>query len=131
MILDASGRIAVKCSHCGKYKTFDINLFKIKDKVVFKCSCGKNVLRMHINKGELFVDIPCIVCEIKHSYRFKLKDLMVKPMDIATCPVTGMEIAFLGRNKNVDDFVERYMNDMIELLNFLGTGKERARRIVK
>ncbi len=131
MILDASGRIAVKCSQCGKYKIFDINLFEVKDKEVFKCSCGKNILRIHINKGELLVDIPCIACEIQHSYRFKLKDLMSKPMDIAVCPVTGIEIAFLGRNKNVDDFVIRYMNDMNELLKLLGIGEERTRRIVK
>jgi hypothetical protein len=131
MIYNASGRIAVKCSQCGKYKIFDINLFTIKDKKVFKCSCGEEILKMHINRGELVMEIPCIACEIQHSYRFKLKDLMNKPIDIASCPVTGIEIAFLGRKKNVDDFVIRHIKDMNELLKFLGIEEERTRKIVK
>lgn len=120
MVFDASSKIAVKCSKCGKYNIIDLNIFNLKSKREFNCSCGQTLLSAHINKKELITDINCIACENKHSYRFKIREVVEGKINIITCPYNGMEIAFLGKNERVDSFVKRYMDDMYQLLKYLG-----------
>lgn len=131
MILNASSKIAVKCGECGKYNVIDINIFELKIQTSLRCSCGHRMFRAGVAKGELILDIDCIACEKEHSYRFKLKDLLERPLNIISCPSTGMEIAFLGKDCYVDDVVKRYMDDMFELLKALGVVEERMTSVVK
>lgn len=126
MILDASRKIAVKCSECGKYSILSTNFFEMKIPSSHRCSCGHRMFKSYINKGEITIDIECIACENTHSYKFKLKDIIERPISIISCPATGMEIAFLGKDNYVDDVVQRYMEDMFELLKALGIIEERA-----
>jgi len=60
-----------------------------------------------------------------------VKDIIKKQLLILSCPVTGMEIAFLGKGDYVDKVVDRYMVDMYELLNYLGIIDKKESRIVK
>lgn len=131
VILNASCKIAVKCSECGKYNIKDINIFKLKVPTSVRCSCGHSMFKGHVRDGELLLDIDCIACEKQHNYRYKIKDLLDRPLNIISCPKTGMEIAFLGKDSNVDDIVKQYMDDMYELLKFLGIIEHRDRRVVK
>lgn len=131
MVLDSSCRIAVKCSECGKYNLVDLNIFNMKIPTSLRCDCGHRMLKSYINNSQLNLDIDCIACEKQHSYKFRLKDVMERPMNIISCPVTGMEIAFLGKEAYVDDIVERYMEDMHKLLKSLGVIDDITSRVVK
>lgn len=120
MIIDARGKMAVKCSKCGKYSIVDIDLFRLIEKNSFQCKCGHKMMSARVIKGELRVEIDCIACEKQHTYRFKLKRIIKQPMNIICCPATGMELALLGRDNYVNEFVKKYMDDMLELLRTLG-----------
>lgn len=131
MLLDALGKLAVKCSKCGKYNIVNLNIFELKVSTDIMCDCGQRMFRVSVKNGEFLIDIDCIACEKQHSYKFKIKDIINIPINIISCPVTGMEIAFLGKDGYVDNVVERYMNDMYELLKFLGVIEERPQKVVK
>lgn len=120
MIIDMTGKIAVKCSKCGTYRIVDIDLFKLREAKEFYCKCGHKMLKANVTKGELRLEIDCIACEKQHTYRFKLKRVIMQPMNIISCPTIGMEIAFLGKDYHVNGFVRKYMNDMLELMKSLG-----------
>lgn len=131
MLLDASGKIAVKCSRCGRYDDFNINIFNLISKNDFKCSCNEHLFTAYVEKGNIIINIRCIACERQHIYRFKIREIMQKPLNIISCPNTGMEIGFLGRNEKVDEFVNRYMGDMYELLKSLGVVDDEIKSLVK
>lgn len=131
MLLNASNKLAVKCSRCGKYNITDINIFKLKNHSSICSECGHEMYRANIVKGELVLSVDCIACEKEHSYRFKLKEALERPLNIISCPLTGMEIAFLGNEASVDDIVKRYMEDMFELLSSLGIIETRVTKVVK
>lgn len=131
MLLNASNKLAVKCSQCGKYNITDINIFKLKNHTSTCSECGHKMYKALINKGELLLSIDCIACEKEHSYRFKLREVLERPLNIISCPLTGMEIAFLGNESSVDDIVKRYMEDMFELLTSLGIIETRPTKVVK
>lgn len=120
MIIDTRGKMAVKCSKCGKYSIVDIDLFSLIEPKDFHCKCGHKMLSARVTKGELRLGIECIACEKQHTYRFKLKHVIKQPMNIICCSATGMELALLGRDDYVNYFVKRYMDDMLELLRTLG-----------
>lgn len=120
MILNTTGKIAVKCSKCGKYNIVDFDLFKLNEARSYHCKCGHRILKAKVAKGELILDIDCIACEKQHTYKFKLKRVIKQPINIISCSAVGMEIAFLGKDYHVNDFVRKYMDDMFELLKSLG-----------
>lgn len=124
MVLNASSKIAVKCSECGKYNIIDLNFFKLKTPASTRCSCGQKMITAKVCKRELNLNIECIACEKPHEYRFKLKDILEKPLNIISCPHTGMEIALLGKDNYVEDIVDKYMDDVYELLKYLGVIEE-------
>lgn len=120
MILNTSGKIAVKCSKCGIYSIVDINLFKLKNAKNYHCKCGHRILKANVSGGELILNIDCIACEKQHTYRYKLARVIKQPINIISCKAVGMEIAFLGKDYHVNDLVRKYMDDMYELLKYLG-----------
>lgn len=131
MLLNASSRIAVKCSECGKYNIVDLSIFKLKIPTSHRCDCGHKMFKAYVNKSQLIMDIDCIACEKQHSYRFKLKEIMELPISIISCPITGIEIAFLGNDDYVSDIVKRYMEDMQEIFKSFGVIENVTSRVVK
>lgn len=131
MLLNASSRIAVKCSGCGKFSVVDLNIFKMTMPTSHRCDCGNRMFRTHVCKSLLILDIDCIACETIHSYKFSLKDVMQQRMNLISCPVTGIEIAFLGKYDFVNDIVERYIEDMKIVFKSFGVLENKASRVVK
>lgn len=131
MIVNTLNKIAVKCSECSKYTVADLNLFKLKVPTNVMCECGNSIFKVYIKDNKLIININCIACDDNHSYVFNMKDIIKKQLLILSCPVTGMEIAFLGKGNYVDKVVDRYMVDMYELLNYLGIIDKKESRIVK
>ncbi|EYE89878.1 hypothetical protein Q428_00495 [Fervidicella metallireducens AeB] len=131
MIFNASSKIAVKCSECGKFSIINLDFFKLKTATSFRCDCGSKLLKIQIINNELLIEIDCIACEKTHAYKYRLKDIIERPVTIISCPLIGMEIAFLGKEKFVEDIVTRYMEDMYQLLKYLGIVEERPSRVVK
>lgn len=129
MVLNASSKIAVKCSECGKYNIIDLNFFKLKTPASIKCGCGQKIITAKVSKMELVLNIECIACEKPHEYRFKFKDILEKTLNIISCPHTGMEIAFLGKDSYVEEVVDKYMDDVYELLKYLGAIEEEKAEI--
>lgn len=131
MVLNAYSRIAVKCSECGKYNIVDLNIFQLKIPTSVRCDCEHRMFKAHIYKSQLMLDIDCIACDEHHNYSLRLKEVMKSQMDIISCPLTGMEIAFLGKDVFVDEIVKRYLDDMKELLKSLDAIDIVATKVVK
>jgi uncharacterized protein YlaI len=112
--------IAVKCSSCGKFKKIDIDLFKAKEAKGLKCECGGSLLSYKIVNKEVVLDIKCVFCDRIHRYKFKLKDIIEKPLKIINCSFNGFEIAFAGKDDAINAIIDRYENDFDELLKILG-----------
>lgn len=131
MLIKTILKIAVKCSQCGEYKLIDLDLFRLKGRKEFYCECNNKILSTHISKGELIIDVKCITCEILHSYKFKISEVLKQQINIISCPAIGMEIAFLGQESYVQDFVNRSFVDMCELLKSLGITTKRRGKLAK
>ena len=120
MFISPTFKMAIKCSKCGEYVPFNIDLFKAKSSSSLKCSCGHDVLSYELKNGELHFEIDCVVCDKKHKYRYKVKELIERPLKVVNCPFSGIEIAFAGKHSSVDGIIIRYESDFEEFLMSLG-----------
>ncbi|KMT22810.1 hypothetical protein [Clostridium cylindrosporum] len=131
MILNASNKIAVKCSECGKYNVSDFNMFNLKVNNTIRCNCNKDIVLIGFNATDIILKISCIACDNYHIYNIKRKDILEKNINIVACPDSGMEIAFFGKTPYIDDIIEKYMNDMLNLLKFIGVVEDKSKRVLK
>lgn len=115
--------LAVRCANCGKIKFHNLSIFKLaqEGKINLKCDCGNNELGIKLNKNKkLLIDVPCLACDIIHTYIYELKDILKRRVSVICCNETDFELCFIGREKDVKDIVFRYQEDLNILLGELG-----------
>jgi hypothetical protein len=122
-LLDTNLIVAIRCPDCGKIKFHSISMFKLPSnaRVDLFCDCGSTEMTIIIKDNKaVLVDIPCIACEINHTYTYSLKDILRRKVIIVCCTDTGLELCFMGSEKDVRDVVVRYQEDINTLLGELG-----------
>ncbi|MEG0641222.1 MAG: hypothetical protein RR515_01375, partial [Clostridium sp.] len=102
MILNAEGKIAVKCSQCGRYNVSDFNIFTMKNRNTIKCDCSNDLVLIGFNLSDIILKINCVACDTYHIFTVKRKDILEKNINIVACPASGMEIAFFGKTPYID-----------------------------
>lgn len=131
MILNASNKIAVKCNECGKYNVSDFNIFSLKEQNIIKCECGNELVLIGFNDVDIILRVKCIACDTDHIFKVSRKTVLEKNINILTCPNTAMEIAFFGKTPYIDDIIEKYMDDMLNLLKHIGIVEDKSKTVLK
>lgn len=136
-VLDTNLVLAVRCSNCGRIKFHNISTFKLplNTKLDLHCGCGYNEIAITLKDNKIILaDIPCLACDINHTYIYNLKDILKRKVTIISCNETGLELCFMGMEKDVKDVVSKYQEDINLLLGELGllqgTGEDIRKGII-
>lgn len=122
-LLDTNLIIAVRCPNCGKIKFHSISVFKLppNTRLGLFCDCGIAEMTLKLNDNKtVLMDIPCIACDINHTYTYGLKEILRRKVIILCCIDTGLELMFMGSEKDVKNVVAKYKEDINTLLGELG-----------
>lgn len=123
MLIDTSITIAYKCSSCGSIGFYNASLFKLlKDgENNFSCRCKKSELTVTGNESGYLVKISCIGCGNYHIYSVDRKEIIKKGIVVLSCPETGLQLCFTGRDepvrKKVDD-LEKQLDQLIDMFGY-------------
>lgn len=123
MLIDTSVTIAYKCSSCGSIGFYNASLFKLlKDgENNFGCRCKKSELTVTGNESGYLVKISCIGCGNYHIYSVDRKEIIKKGIVVLSCPETGLQLCFTGRDelvrKKVDD-LEKQLDQLIDMFGY-------------
>ncbi len=123
MLFETNISAAVKCTECGKLGIVDISLFDLskKDSHHCTCECGKVLLKIKSSGCKNFrVYIPCVGCDKEHLYVFNSRQVLSEKVKILSCPVSRMDIAFIGNRSLVREVAAKQERDLQELINVLG-----------
>ncbi|MFZ5353365.1 MAG: hypothetical protein ACOZCL_11695 [Bacillota bacterium] len=123
MLFETNISAAVKCSGCGKLHIVDISLFDLSGKGVHECTCecGKAFLKIKSSDCKNFrIYIPCLGCDKEHLYVFMSRQVLSEKVKILSCPVSRMDIAFIGNRSLVREVATKYEKDLQELISVLG-----------
>lgn len=122
MLIDLKASMAYICPFCSDVTTRNINIFKFSgsDSVNFRCShagCRTDCISVRKKNSKYIVNIDCPICGDKHSFTLSVDRFWSKKLLTLSCPVSGMEIFFLGGKKDVKDALEKKTD---ELADFIG-----------
>lgn len=123
MLIDASVTIAYKCTFCGSFKFLNISLFTFlyNKSCSLSCHCKKSWIAIkREGENKYLFSIPCIGCGREHAYLLKRKMILSGQTQTITCPDTGMQICFIGRDEVVRRKIDNLEKELDELMDTYG-----------
>lgn len=133
-VLDTNLILAVRCSNCGKIKFHNISTFKlpVNIKLNLYCDCGYNEMNVTLKDNKtILADVPCLACDINHTYSYSLKDILRRKVTVICCSETELELCFMGAERDVKNIVSKYQEDISLLLGELGLFQDEGADIKK
>lgn len=122
-LLDTNLLFAVRCANCGKITLHNVSIFKLlqQEKTELCCECSFTEASVTLKNNRcIHLDIPCLACEVKHTYKYSINNLLKRKVTVICCSDTELELCFLGKTEDVKYTVYKYQQGINELLNELG-----------
>lgn len=122
MVFDTNISISVRCTKCGRLIIADMSFFQMKNgnMVCTRCSCGEVVAKVKSRDFKTFhVIIPCLICGKEHKYVYTWESLPWEKVKILSCPSSFFDLAFIGGQKPIRNFVRKRQKDIKELFEAL------------
>ena len=68
------------------------------------------------NDGKMRLIVPCLVCATPHSYIISNKVFFDSDIFVISCSMSGVDICFFGKEKELESAIIRSNNELIELV---------------
>lgn len=105
--IDSDSVIASRCPECGAIiaeRTVNLTQTPGSENII-KCKiCGKSSMTIRFcPDGNIRLSVPCLLCAHQHPYTLKSFSFLEKKLFILPCSYSGLDICFIGSEKNVDE----------------------------
>lgn len=110
MLIFSQTTVALRCPSCGRLDFFALSRFSFKkgESVKIHCECGKCLLTIqHRDRRNYYVQSECIMCDAKHSYIYRSKELWNEKGLSLVCDNTGIDVGFIGSRETVMQSIKR------------------------
>ena len=117
MLVPAQTTIAIRCPGCGKVNLATLSRFAVKAGKTLKviCECGSCLMLISKNKGEIYLQTECVMCDTKHLFKYRPAQLWQGGILQLMCEKAGSEIGFIGPSDEVKEAVENAEKKMHEI----------------
>lgn len=112
--------IAFRCPVCGTAIVGDLNLFVLGgQELSLSCKeCGEEspALTAKLTKsGKISFIIPCLTCPNPHHFTVETTVLFSRDLFILQCPLTALDLCFVGTQEKVEEALEENRKQLLEL----------------
>ena len=111
--------IAYRCPECGTANIGLVGKFTLRaDMVRLRCDCegGSSLDIKAGGEGKIRLSVPCIFCKQNHSYTVSEALFFDKDKFLLSCPYSGMDIAVLGSEEDVQGELARTGEELSRLM---------------
>lgn len=110
--------LAYRCPVCGGVPTSMVGAFSLSgDLFKLKCSCGGSSMTLEkLRDGKLSLTVPCVACPSPHIYTLSKDVFYNSDVFVIPCSLCGVDICFIGKEKNVADAVNRSNEEILKIL---------------
>ncbi len=110
--------LAYRCPACGGVVTSMVGAFSLSGNMFrLKCSCGGSHMTVEkTNDGKMRLIVPCMVCSSDHSYIISNEVFFDSDVFVIGCSMSGIDICFIGKEKQVEDAILRSNEEIIEMV---------------
>lgn len=119
MLISTQRSLMARCPLCGRLGFHPFSLFHLNEQEPLRISCGCGFEKLVIQaKGrEVLLELPCLLCEELHSYKFTKRQMGESSLLGLKCTETGQELGFLGTPVAIDRLVRSRYNDLESIIN--------------
>ena len=111
--------IAYRCPECASSIFGIVGKFALSANMVrLKCDCDKpSSLDICVtNDGKLRLSVPCLFCKQNHNYVVSEAVFFDREKFLLNCPYTGMDIAFIGEEEDINTELKRTEEEIGRLM---------------
>lgn len=124
MLVDLKKVVACLCPFCSNVCSKLVTAFNFsgKHKVQLICStqgCHEQCADITEKSGKYKLDAECPICGEKHSYTMSKQSFWNKQISTFKCPVSGIDILFIGNRENVEKAIEENTDVYMQIINEL------------
>ncbi len=120
MVIEPRKRyISYRCPECLTATTGLVGRFALRAGLVrLKCDCekGSSLDISSTSDGKVRLSVPCIFCKQSHSYVISEAVFFDRERFLLSCPYSGMDIAFLGEEKDITEALQRTEREINQIL---------------
>ncbi len=123
MIVSTIVTVTLRCPSCGKMDFQALSLFSFARKKTIKisCSCGTGLISVGTkDRKNFWLQVDCIMCETKHLFNLKLKQIWSDHVYTVKCDETDVEIGFIGPRDKVRECLKSQDKSLREMAEDLG-----------
>lgn len=123
MLITTVTTLAIRCPECGALEFHNLSRFALsgRAKLQVSCSCGAFLLGVVSRQpGNYWIQVPCGYCETKHIREITGTRLWGKETIFLTCPESGLELGFIGKEGEVKALAESLDTGLETLMDEIG-----------
>lgn len=110
--------VAYRCPSCGSVVRSMVGVFGLTaDMLRLKCPCGNSEMTVvYTSDKKVRMTVPCFLCPNPHNYTVSSGVFFDRDRFAFACPYSGVDIAFIGNEKNVSEMVDESNRELVEML---------------
>ena len=110
--------IAYRCPTCGQAVKSMVGVFSLSgDMIKLKCPKFDSEMKLtYTSDGKIRLSVPCFVCGTDHEFILSKQSVLERPLTLLACPMSGMDICFIGTKENVEEQLQRAEKELYDLL---------------
>ncbi len=118
MLISACTTFAVRCPHCGKLETTHLSRFALGrgGSVKVNCSCGHHQLTVGIRQGQVWLQVPCYLCDGVHFLYFTPDAFWHEELKQIPCAETELQLGVFGGESAVTSYARPGSSELERLL---------------
>lgn len=107
MLITARTALALRCPQCGKLETHAVSRFAFSGGATAKldCSCGSHKLTAGARHGQVWLQIPCYLCDGVHYLNYNARNFWDTRLKPVACADTDLQLGVFGPEDEVESYV--------------------------
>jgi len=118
VLVSASTTFAIRCPRCGKLELAAVSRFDFSRgrTVKVECSCGGHSLTIGTKPDQVFLQVPCYLCDGVHFLYFSPRQFWNAKLEEVSCAETSLQLGVFGSLPEVEQYARPGGSELERLL---------------
>jgi hypothetical protein len=118
VLIPAHTTFAIRCPQCGRLETTTVSRFALSGggSTKIACSCGSHKLTLGISQGQVWVQIPCYLCDGLHFLYFQPRNFWDGGLKPVSCAETDLQLGVFGHEDEVEVYARTGGSELDRML---------------
>jgi hypothetical protein len=125
VLISARTAFAIRCPQCGQMETAAVSRFEVNGNpsVKLTCSCGGQKLTVGGRPGQVWLQIPCYLCDGVHFLYYTPKSFWNTELKALSCSDTELQLGVFGPEQEVDTYARTGGTELDRLMEDAAFGE--------